>query len=420
MWQKKRSRTLLNILLIILIIIVACAMYMGYSYISAKQKAQDEELVSLATQSRQDSQLAKEESYEQLDIAYQKDVDTVAQYMPGIVCWGDILTQGTASGISYPGTLRDLIDRYIVDRYSFKSTLDDPYQYTRVDWSSYKVSIPVVNMGTGSESTYTILGRSGIVPYVLTRELTIPASCETVQVYFSASYNDRSYTVKPLIKGDGGVNPVIINGVEGTLSADPDSYSTYSDGYYYFTRSEPGIEVVCEKGTEIVTAASNLYKDYIHVIYIGTYGQYDDAEDLQEQIGTLLSRQTSNTDRFIIVGVCSGPKTSSSFYEQFSAIMTQKYGSHFLDFRRYLITEGFTDLDITPTARDTSYIKYGNMPESFYLTGSTTEFKPAVYERLGQLIFDRMDSLGYFDEIRDELCIDSVSAINASLQTAQK
>lgn len=417
MWRRKRSRIVLDIFLIVLILAVAAAMFVGYMKMSAQQALQDQELVDLANRTKEQTQILKEESNEALEAAYKQDIDTLAQYLPGIVCWGDVLTEGTASGVSYPKTLQNLIDTYLVDPYDFRSTIENSYQYTRIDWDQYTISIPVVNMGTGKESTQTILGRSGAEPYVISKDFTIPSDCSAVEISFRG-YDGTN--VKPLINGDGGVNPVTINGIEGTVTADPASYSENSTGKYYFTRTAPGSETAVEAKTPIITNAANLYRDYIHVIFVGSFGNYESAQTLASQVKSFVNRQLSNTDRFIVIGIFAGPESSSRFYEQFASLMTQEYGDRFLNFRKYLLNEALGDLGMTASRNDSGYIQASQIPPSLLVPGSKTELLAPLYSRLGQLVFERLDSLGYFDEIREELEIPSIEEVNALLAAAEK
>ena len=64
-------------------------------------------------------------------------------------------------------------------------------------------------MGGGQEDTNTVLGRSGVVPYVTAADLMIPAGTEPVEITL-ASQNGRS--VAPLTGGSVGVDNVTING----------------------------------------------------------------------------------------------------------------------------------------------------------------------------------------------------------------
>ena len=148
MWEKESKHIGVKILLVILILALLAALFIGYRYVKAQEEAQDAELLKVAGEHKQEQTDAKQASYEDMEALYQQDLDTIAKYLPGIVCWGDILTAGSAGGVSYPDTLQELIDANIVDRYNFRGTLENPEEYTRVDWTTYTVEIPVVNMGS--------------------------------------------------------------------------------------------------------------------------------------------------------------------------------------------------------------------------------------------------------------------------------
>ena len=196
----------------------------------------------------------------------------MAEYLPGVVCWGDSITAGSSGNVSYPYVLQKYIDAYICDIYDFRSSVENAEDYARLKWDDYKVSIPVVNMGGGQEDTNTVLGRSGVVPYVTAADLLIPAGTEPVEITL-ASQNGRS--VAPLTGGSVGVNNVTINGIEGVLSLSSETNYGYTSSRYYFTRVEAGSEAYVPAGTIITTAATDMYKDYIHVVCIGTFGGYE-------------------------------------------------------------------------------------------------------------------------------------------------
>ena len=89
-----------------------------------------------------------------------------------------------------------------------------------------------------------------------------------------------------------------INGVEGTLTRTANSqlWSQYS---YQFTRLEAGEETPVSRGTEIVTACTEEYRDYVHIVWLGTYGEFTNPETLVAETEALLSRQTENSDRYL-------------------------------------------------------------------------------------------------------------------------
>ena len=407
MWEKENKHIGIKILLILLILVLSAVLVLGYRYVKAQEEAQDAELLKVATEHKQEQTAAKQATYEDMEAEYRKDLTTVQAYLPGIVCWGDLLTTGSAGGVSYPDTLQELIDENIADKYDFRGTLENTDALTRVDWTTYTVEIPVVNMGSGAESSATILGRNGAVPYVVSEEFVIPAEPGSVSLKFTS---ENGQEVVPLTQGDVGVNNVVIAGVEGKLSLDLESYKHSSRNYYYFTRLTPGAEVTVQPGEKIITSGSDLYRNYIPVIFMGTYdGTYSTVEELIAAQKAIIDHQTANQDRYIILGPFylknHWDHGLSTELETFETAMLQEYGDHFINVRKYLCSDGLSDAGITATAQDTKDIAKGFIPASLRSAAEDSELNAKGYKLLGQLVYNRMDKLGYFDEVKDELGI---------------
>lgn len=407
MWEKENKHIGIKILLVLLIIVLSAVLVLGYRYVKAQEAAQDAELLKVASEHKQEQTEAKQATYESMEAAYQEDLLSIQTYLPGIVCWGDILTAGSAGGVSYPDTLRELINENIVDKYDFRSTLENTDELTRVDWTAYTVEIPVVNMGSGAESSATVLGRNGASPYVVSEEFTIPAGTESVQVIFTG---ENSEPVLPLTQGDVGVNNVKIAGVEGRLSLDLESYQSRHRSIYYFTRLTPGIETYVEPGTQIITAASGLYRNYIPVIFLGTYdGEYSNVEELIASQKAIIAHQTANRDRYIILGIYylknHWDYGLNGELERYESAMLQEYGDRFINVRKYFCSDGLSDADISATQQDTRDIAKGLVPSSLRSSAEPSELNAKGYRLLGQLVYNRMEKLGYFNEIKDELGI---------------
>jgi len=406
MWESSRAKrirtVIINVLLILFILAILGGLLFGMRYVRQISAAQDAQLSEIYVQQKEEQNAARVESVNAIQAEYEKDMQTVAQYVPGIVCWGDETTAGTTGYLNYPYVLQTYINTYFCDIYDFASSIENAAEFSRLKWDDYKLQIPVVNMGVGKESTYTILGRSGAVPYVVREDFVIPADTEPVGMLIQS---EAGKTVTPLIGGNAGVNNVTINGVEGTLTIDSDYY--YYNGYcnYYFTRLTPGTEVPVSAGTVVKTAATDMYKDYIHVVLIGTYGEYEGAEDLVRQVKTLLARQTQNSDRFIVLGPYTDSLYTMSHYE-LDAIdnsMMQAFGSRYISIRKYLLGNGYIDAGISPSGEDPYYIGNDIVPPSFRVSSESMELNSIAHKLIGKLIFTRMESLGYFDEIKAEL-----------------
>ncbi|MBQ6927900.1 MAG: hypothetical protein IJQ36_06270 [Oscillospiraceae bacterium] len=403
MWENNRKKGIItNVLLVFLILLIAGVLIMAMLRVHQMNAAQDEELSAIHIQQQQEQSAARSESLTAIQDEYDKDMRTVAAYTPGIVCWGDDITAGSFAYLNYPYVLQTYINAYLCDIYDFRSTIANAEEFSRLKWDDYTFSIPVVNMGAGKESSYTILGRCGAVPYIVSEEFVVPAGVEPVPIQLKSMSGNP---VTPLIGGSAGINNVVINGIEGVLSIDSEAYNYNSTYNYFFTRVAPGAETTIPAESVIQTAASNLYKDYIHVVFIGTYGNYNNADDLVQQVKTLLARQTQNTERFIVLGPYSVDGWTASTY-QLDAIdtaMLQAFGNRYINIRKYLLGDGYTDAGIKPTSEDDYSISANAVPPSFLVTAHSTELNSTAHKLIGKLIFSRMESLGYFDEVKDEL-----------------
>ncbi len=339
--------------------------------------------------------LEKKAFFEAVKNEHDSDLEIISQYLPGIVCWGDSLTAGAGgNGVTYPKVLQALIVENICQPYDLKSLFESKYAYL-VESEDYKVDIPVVNMGVGGENTLTIAGRNGAIPFVISEPLEIPAERTSVQVHFTSKDGQN---VAPLRQGKAGIDSVTIGGIEGTLSISQESF-TSEEYAYYFTRSVSGESKQIEPGTEIVTAASSQYLDYITVIFMGQNGGYADIEDLIRQQRAIIDHQTANQDRFIIVGLHTGTRESRRELEE---AMQEEYGEHYINLREYMATQAMADAGLEPTAQDRILMEQGSTPASLLLSDAL-HFNATGYELIGKLVYSKLNTLGYFEEVQQAL-----------------
>ena len=269
MWENETKKAWIrNVVIFVVLVVAAAALLVTMLQVKKQIDAEDELLESKSSSQQQELSEVRQENLDVIQQGYDTDMQTAQQYLPGIVCWGDSLTAGSSGNVSYPVILQKYINIYLCDVYDFRSTVTNPQDYdSRVDWDDYTLTVPVVNMGAGMEDSATVLGRSGVRPYIVSKAFTIPATCEAVSL--SISSVDKKQ-VNPLTAGNAGLNPVTICGVQGTLSLVSQSYGQYT---YDFTRLEPGSEVEVEAGTQVIAACTDEYRNYIHVVWLGTYGE---------------------------------------------------------------------------------------------------------------------------------------------------
>lgn len=406
MWENERKKSIIRSVLILLVLVAAASvLYLAMSSVKKQIAAEDAQLSAERSNQRQELNDARQENLDTLQQVYQKDLETVAQYLPGIVCWGDSLTAGSAGNTSYPLTLQKCIDTYLCDIYDLRYSLTNPEVYSRVNWEDYQVSIPVVNMGAGQESSATVLGRAGVVPYVVKKDFVIPAGKESVTITL---VSENGKTVNPLTAGNAGVNPVTIADVRGTLvcTSNPMGWGLPT---YQFTRLEEGEETHVAEGTQILTACTDEYRDYIHIVWIGTYGDYGTAEKLVGDVKTLLQRQNANTDRYLVIGPCatkgSWDAVSTKELDAIDTAMLQAFGDQYINLRKYLIEDGLRDAGLQQSKDDNP----GFVPSNFRSNANGADMNAVAYRLIGKLVYDRMDSLGYFDEVREELNLNLIT-----------
>lgn len=404
MWENTHKKTVIRNAIIGLLLVVALgALAVAILRVQKRIAEEDEKLSEIKASQQQQLSVAREENIEAIQQTYDKDLDTVAAYMPGIVCWGDSLTSGSSGNAAYPYTLQKYINTYLCDIYDFRASVPNAANYTWLDWNDYKVSIPVVNMGSGRENTATILGRAGVVPYAVKTAFTIPAEAESVPIEIESAEGE---SVTPLTAGNAGVNPVTIAGVEGTLTLETKNQART----YYFQRLSAGEAVEVEQGTQIQTASASEYQNYIHIVWLGTYDGFLNANELVKDVRQLLARQTQNTERYLVLGPCTyNGNWSAVGGESLNAVdsaMMQAFGSHYVNVRSYLIEDGLSDAGKSPTRQDTMNLTNGTVPDTFRSDAGGADLTGKAYELIGKLVYERMDRLGFFDEIREELGID--------------
>lgn len=409
MWENEQKNELIrNIVIGTILVVMVIGLALGYLAVRRQIKEEDALLNDIHSSQRQELSDARQENKEQINLIYQQHQAVLDQYLPGVVCWGDSLTTGSSGNVSYPHTLQKYLDVYIADIYDLRYSLNTVEGLSMMDWDDYKISIPVVNMGAGRENSATILGRSGVVPYVIAEDFIIPADVQSVPV---ALTSEDGTDVMPLIAGDGGINPVTIAGVQGTLVRTA-SARHWNQPVYEFTRLEAGTEVSVETGTEIVTAAADAYKNYIHIIWLGTYENGVKPDKLVSDTKALLQRQNLNTDRYLVIGPCaySGSWTASSnVLDSIDSSMLQAFGDRYINLRKYLMEDGLRDAKLSATSQDKHSVANGKIPNSFRSNANGADLNGVAYELLGKLVYERMDRLGYFEEIREEMNLEKIT-----------
>lgn len=330
------------------------------------------------------------EQQQHVDDCYQSVLASIKQEVPGIVCWGDSLTVGTGGeGITYPLVLDQLIQKNICQSFE-PAKIRDVLLIEK-----YNVSIPVQNMGVEGESTPTILGRAGGVPYVLSEALDIPGEKTPIPIQIRSQNGSK---VAPLRQGTTELE-VFLKETEGLLTLDKGA------DQYYFTRSSAGDPIRLEAGASIFTKDSLRYASYLPIVWMGQNGGWDTADTLIAQQRSIVALHTQNADRYLILGLTTGTAESRSALE---AAMTEAFGDHFLNLRDYFSTKGLGDAGLSATEEDLAAMSQGAVPAS--LLSDEIHLNATGYELVGKQVYQRMLELGYFNAV--------LNTIDQCMQTA--
>ncbi len=296
--------------------------------------------------------------------------DKISQSNLNISCIGDSLTYGygaTVGSTDYPSVLQTLV----TDK-------------------------TVYNLGVSGETSDEILARQGGYPAVV-NPFTIPADTTAVEITFADTVNIGSDNTPLLRKNSGDiVNPVIIDGVEGSISL--------SDSKYWFVRTDAGTEHEVKRPQYVVTKEMREHKDDIQIIFVGTNGGWmitaDDAETrikkIISQIDMMIDYNTSK--KYIIIGMhyfYSSVLYNGLTKEMLENAMLLKYGNHYINLRKYMIEYGLSDAGLTATEADTEAINNGDVPPSL-LYDDGIHGNSEFYRILATLVNKKGVELGYW------------------------
>ncbi len=255
-----------------------------------------------------------------------------------INCWGDSLTAGTAyeNKLSYPTALQNALSDYTVN-----------------------------NFGIGGESSKTIAQRMGASPLkigVTTEQkdsFTLPANTDKTEQFNVLGDDSSEVSILRQVQEDTGedcLNPIIVDGVECTLSR--------QGMFYCLSRTNSGEEITIKSGDSITTKASlGNYSNDINIIWAGTN---DRAKP--ETVSTTISNiQTMidylGSDRYIVIGLTA--LSTMPEVAKVNEALAEAFGEHFYDFRSYVLKSGLKDAGIKASKKDKADLKIGEIPTSF-------------------------------------------------------
>ncbi len=341
------------------------------------------------------------------------DEARIEELLADIVCWGDSLTAGagcsdtavakehsidltglgsTASGLGYVQVLNNLIRSRVYNR------------------------ITVTNCGVGGETSAVIAARAGAASYQLYIDRTVTVSSYATDIAIAQNASSgrlgilrqgggNSINPVTLVGTDASGNPVTVTGrIEISLAngapADTNIKTCdYSLLKYTFYRTDDGDEIVTlEKGTKIITSGSYLYDGNLCVIFIGQNGGYANPAELIKQQEEILAA-CDNPENYIIISTHGGTSASRKAVND---ALTAHFGDRYINMGTVLSSEsaykiaGFRDEVIK---ENEAKIASGTV-SSLFLNDSIHP-NAVGYAVIGNVIFERMATLGYFDALYD-------------------
>lgn len=112
MWEDEYKRNFMRrIILIALIVVILGGLAAAMLAVHKRTERQDAQLVEAYTQQQEKQTAARQEAVDAINAEYEKDMQTVREYLPGIVCWGDSITAGSSGNVSYPYVLQKYMRR---------------------------------------------------------------------------------------------------------------------------------------------------------------------------------------------------------------------------------------------------------------------------------------------------------------------
>ena len=352
---KRRNAILSNSLIIFLLILLALLLWHGRQLLPEQFSA--------------DSTIAAEDALrlkEQREQATRRE--TILERLPGIVCWGDDITEGiVADKISYASELAKLLKQ---NDYPTKT---------------------VFSIGISGEDSKAVMLRSGALKISIVNAFTIPESKSAVEMTLTTSNSDKM----PLLFGDTKQIPNIsIADIDGTLSLEQD-FENPANNKYFFTRAIPGESVEVLSGTQIIDKSPKQHIDYIPCISIGQNGGWETPQELISQQQAIIDAHKLNADRALILGITTGSKEERKELED---AMEAHWGRKYINLRDYLSSKAINDAQLTPDADDLAKMSAGIIPNCLLSSDNDIKLTQEGYSLIAKIVYERLIELEYIEK----------------------
>ncbi|MCD7854807.1 MAG: hypothetical protein LUG66_04215 [Clostridiales bacterium] len=198
-------------------------------------------------------------------------------------------------------------------------------------------------MGNEGEVPEVAAARQGGVP-MYAKPFTIPGETEPAEINL---YNEYAQNIVPILTNNGGLNPCVIEDIEGTISVG-------EDGKTYFTRTEPGETTRVLRDSLVSTRAMENRRGDIVVVF---FQELPEGYSPQQYVDILLKMRSHqrllvNQKCFYVIGPVLNCDSESS--KELEALLQDTFGAYFINAREYLCNEAAEKYNIT--IRDEEYL----------------------------------------------------------------
>lgn len=236
----------------------------------------------------------------------------------------------------------------------------------------------VYNVANYFDNIEMMAAREGGVPMYIS-PCDIPEKKGKVEITLENEYGTN---LVPDLSKNAGLNPCIVNDVEGVISVDDDTL--------YFTRNRTGFENIIATPTTVKTRAMDCRLNDVTIFFVGSDELYTNKERTIEIYHKMIDNL--KTDKYLIMGPVSGKPEEIKKGNEY---LEEEFGDKFINIYNYLCEMAPDDSEISFTSKDKQAIEDNTSLPADYLSKDTDFFSERANILVGQKIAEVLKSLKY-------------------------